>query len=101
MSPNRPSGRFGRAVAVKLRAASSLLHRTYVGGIQRGERDVGIEKLARALGAGVADLLAREGDARPTASPDLRLRSAVADLKVVGGGFHEHTSPCLQPACAG
>lgn len=38
------------------------LHRTYVGGIERGERNVSIdniEKLAQALGADVADLLAK------------------------------------------
>ena len=38
------------------------LHRTYVGGIERGERNVSIdniEKLARALDADVADLLAK------------------------------------------
>jgi transcriptional regulator with XRE-family HTH domain len=37
------------------------LHRTYVGGIERGERNVSIdniEKLARALDADVTELLA-------------------------------------------
>jgi len=38
------------------------LHRTYVGSIERGERNVSIdniERLARALGQDVLDLLAR------------------------------------------
>ena len=38
------------------------LHRTYVGGIERGERNVSIdniEKLARALDADVTELLAK------------------------------------------
>lgn len=38
------------------------LHRTYVGGIERGERNVSIdniEKLARALDADIAELMAK------------------------------------------
>jgi transcriptional regulator with XRE-family HTH domain len=36
------------------------VHRNYLGGIERGERNVGIdniEKLARALGVGIAELV--------------------------------------------
>ncbi|MEO0964571.1 MAG: helix-turn-helix transcriptional regulator [Planctomycetota bacterium] len=42
-------------------AAKAKLHRTYVGSVERGERNISIdnmEKLARALGVGIVDLLA-------------------------------------------
>lgn len=41
-------------------AAKADLHRTYVGSVERGERNISIdnmEKLAKALGVGVVDLL--------------------------------------------
>jgi transcriptional regulator with XRE-family HTH domain len=46
----------------ELLAELSGMHRTYVGGIERGERNVSldnIERLARALKADVIDLLAK------------------------------------------
>lgn len=44
-------------------AAKAKLHRTYVGSVERGERNISIdnmEKLARALGVAVVDLLAED-----------------------------------------
>jgi len=45
-------------------AAACGLHRTYIGGIERGERNVSIdniERIGRALGCRVVDLLTEEG----------------------------------------
>ncbi len=72
MSPNDPSGlprTFGSAVR-RLREKRGLsqerlaelagLHRTYIGGIERGERNVSlvnIARLARALGLSLAQLM--------------------------------------------
>lgn len=42
-------------------AASSQLHRTYIGGVERGERNLGLQnifRLARALGSPASRLLA-------------------------------------------
>ncbi|MEO1009559.1 MAG: helix-turn-helix transcriptional regulator [Planctomycetota bacterium] len=44
-------------------AAKAKLHRTYVGSVERGERNISIdnmEKLAHALGVVVVDLLAED-----------------------------------------
>lgn len=44
-------------------AAKARLHRTYVGSVERGERNISIdnmEKLAHALGVAVVDLLAED-----------------------------------------
>jgi transcriptional regulator with XRE-family HTH domain len=44
-------------------AAACGLHRTYIGGIERGERNVSIdniERISRALGCRVVDLLVEE-----------------------------------------
>ncbi len=40
------------------------LHRTYIGGIERGERNVGlvnVERIAMALGVEIADLFPKQG----------------------------------------
>jgi DNA-binding XRE family transcriptional regulator len=44
-------------------AALAGLHRTYIGSVERGERNISIdnmEKLARALGCSLTDLLSKE-----------------------------------------
>lgn len=46
-------------------AAKAKLHRTYVGSVERGERNISIdnmEKLAIALGVAVVDLLAEDAE---------------------------------------
>jgi transcriptional regulator with XRE-family HTH domain len=64
--------RFGRRVrALRERvglsqeqlAAKAGIHRTYVGGVERGERNLGLKnvfRIARALGVPVADLFTGE-----------------------------------------
>ncbi len=49
-------------------AAESDLHRTYVSGIERGKRNVGLdnlERLAQALGVSLGDLFSDTDDRRP------------------------------------
>lgn len=69
MGPHPELGAFGEAVRAQREArgisqeqlaAEAGLHRTYVGGIERGERNVGlinVIRLARALGVGPDRLL--------------------------------------------
>lgn len=52
------------------------LHRTYIGGIERGERNVGlvnVERIAVALGVEIADLFPKQGRTGRR-SPDSRTR---------------------------
>lgn len=53
-----------RGLSQEALADRARLHRTYVGSVERRERNVSIdaiEKLAQALGVSVADLLAEKG----------------------------------------
>jgi transcriptional regulator with XRE-family HTH domain len=75
VKPRRPAESARQRLAANIRAMRKKLgisqeeladlaglHRTYVGSIERGERNVSIdniERLARALGQDVLDLLAR------------------------------------------
>lgn len=46
-------------------AAHCGLHRTYIGGVERGERNIGLEnvvRIAEALGVSASDLLRGVGD---------------------------------------
>ena len=62
------------------------LHRTYIGGIERGERNVGlvnIERIAVALRVSIADLFEQKG-ANATRSPDHIYSSRSRRLKPPG-----------------
>lgn len=53
--------RRGKELSQEKLAELSGLHRTYVGSVERGERNISLdnmERLAKALGVGLADLLA-------------------------------------------
>ena len=55
--------RIARGLSQEALAATAKLHRTYVGSIERAERNVSIdnmEKLARALGVALAELVREE-----------------------------------------
>lgn len=53
------------------------LHRTYVGGVERGERNLALDamwRLAEALGVRVADLFT-DDNASPTSAPEANARA--------------------------
>lgn len=55
--------RIDRGLSQEALAAKAQLHRTYVGSVERGERNISIdnmEKLAHALGVAVVDLLVED-----------------------------------------
>jgi transcriptional regulator with XRE-family HTH domain len=59
--------RIRRGLSQEALAHDAGLHRTYVGSVERGERNISIdniERLARALGIEPAELLRRENVAR-------------------------------------
>lgn len=62
LAHNLRSRRNAVGISQELLAELSGMHRTYVGGIERGERNVSIdniERLAKALDSDVLDLLSR------------------------------------------
>lgn len=53
--------RVGKGLSQEVLAELAGLHRTYVGSVERGERNISIdnmERLAKALGLSIVDLLA-------------------------------------------
>ena len=62
LAANLRAARSQRGLSQEGLAELASLHRTYVGGIERGERNVSIdniEKLARALNLDIAELLSK------------------------------------------
>ena len=58
------SARLGRAISQEALADLAGLHRTYVGSVERGERNISIdsmERLATALDLDVSDLVRKDG----------------------------------------
>ena len=68
---NIRSRRTARHLSQEQLAARSGLHRTYIGGVERGERNItveNLERIANALEVAPAELLARSSEPAPPAT---------------------------------